>query len=163
MDSSAERDGDHLPRVSRSLAEHHDLEAFIEASDDSDPHEDVIDHDRSVLREEEERERLLTKETPVARLQKVFGARSSDGEPTKLGKNERRRQRRREKRAARRKKRSGGKDDGELMFEMEEGGLKDSGSEASSSSLDLRGHHMGKSMDNKLVCTSFGESHRRLT
>ncbi len=138
------------PRHSSTRAQN---ETLLNATDDSDSNEDVVDHDRSVLREEEEREQLLSKDTPVERLQKVFGGRSNDGGPLKIGRKERRRQKRREKRDVRRKRRKGQDAEGQLMFEMEEGGLMDSASEASTSSLDLHSQNLGGLLDKRSVGT----------
>jgi hypothetical protein len=130
-------------------------ESSFNAADDSDSYEDVVGHDRSVLKEEEEREKLLTRDTPVQRLQKAFGNTSDHGEQVRIGKKEHRRQRRREKRHAKKKRRTrGGDEEGELMFEMEEGGFRDTGSEASTrstSSTDLHAQNLGRLLEKKEV------------
>ncbi|KZF23688.1 Phosphodiest-domain-containing protein [Xylona heveae TC161] len=103
---------------------------------------DIARHDRSVLEEEEERERLLTGGSSAgAGFRRMFSGGNQGPERVRIGKSERKRQKRRDRRAARRpgKGKHGTR---ELMFELEEGGLRtDTGSDisgASSSEIDRR-------------------------
>ena len=103
---------------------------------------ELSEHDRSVLQEEEDLERLLTKQNaapPPLGLKRIFsGSRGDDGERVRIG----RREKRREKQRRRRRKRRGHSDEeGELMFEMEERGFKDdseSGRSSDASDEDRR-------------------------
>lgn len=124
-------------------------------------------HDRSVLEDEEELERLVTVQQarkkrpgPVEELRRIFSGgtgSADDGNAIHLGaggqstggkrerrkeKRDKRRERRREKAARRHRKRgsslSGSKDEeGELMFEMEEGYRDDISEMTSSTSSDV--------------------------
>jgi len=82
---------------------------------------ELNEHDLAVLKEEEEREKLLTRSrSPVDGLRRVFSGGNAlplDGGSVRIGKREKRRQRRRDRRA----KRGRQGEDGQLMFEMEEG------------------------------------------
>ncbi|PGH08464.1 hypothetical protein AJ80_07863 [Polytolypa hystricis UAMH7299] len=98
---------------------------------------ELAQHDRTVLEEEEELEKLLVKSSPTDGLRRIFGASSHDnGSSVRIGKKERRRRRRSERRAQRLKE-SGNTDvEGELMYEMEGGFKDDSSSQASTTSFD---------------------------
>ncbi|EFE29507.1 uncharacterized protein ARB_03653 [Trichophyton benhamiae CBS 112371] len=101
---------------------------------------DLVQHDRTVLEEEEERERLLirAKSSPTDGLRRIFGANPHDNGSfsVKIGKRDRSRRRRRELAAMtsdRRRRRSSAQsnndamtlgEDDELMYEMEEGVCK---------------------------------------
>lgn len=104
-------------------------------SEDEDFHElhefsGVRGDDRELLREEEERENLLSTRKQDEGRSSVLGALS------RSERQRRRKLRRSKKSKARGKVRPGEKS--ELIFDMEEGGLKDDGSsQSSSSSLDL--------------------------
>lgn len=87
---------------------------------------ELAQHDRSVLDEEDEMEKLLTR--PPAGLRRIL---SPNGSSVRIGRKERRRARR-EARQARRERVS---EEGELMYEMEEG-LGDDDSLMSGSSVD---------------------------
>ncbi|KAJ9314305.1 hypothetical protein DTO271D3_5534 [Paecilomyces variotii] len=78
---------------------------------------ELAEHDRKVLEDEEELEKLLTKRGPTQGLQRIF---SPGGSSVKIGKKERR-QRRREMKAAYRRRNEKPDEEGELMHEMEEG------------------------------------------
>ncbi|KKZ67479.1 ectonucleotide pyrophosphatase/phosphodiesterase family member 1/3 [[Emmonsia] crescens] len=97
---------------------------------------ELSQHDRTVLEEEEERERLLVKKRPTDGLRRIFG--HENGSSVRIGKRERRRQRRLQRRAER-IKRMGDKGEEEgLMFEMEEGTFHDdASSQSSGTSSDL--------------------------
>ncbi len=95
---------------------------------------EIAEHDRSLLKEEEEREKLLTGDSAGKGLRRIFSGPHSNGSKVKIGRQERRTQRRQDRRAARRKKRGRNDEEGELMYEMEEGGLRDDASSASSNS-----------------------------
>ncbi|KAJ5157697.1 pyrophosphatase/phosphodiesterase [Penicillium canariense] len=88
-------------------------------------------HDRSVLEEEDELEKLLTRRGPTHELRRIF---SPNGSSVRIGKRERRRARK-EARLSRRERVS---EEGELMYEMEEGlGEDETASLMSGSSTDL--------------------------
>jgi hypothetical protein len=91
-------------------------------------------HDRSVLEDEDELEKLLTRTGPAHGLRRIF---SPNGNSVRIGKRERRRARR-EARLSRRERVS---EEGELMYEMEEGlgDDDDTSSLMSGSSIDLDG------------------------
>jgi hypothetical protein len=90
---------------------------------------ELASHDRTVLDEEDEMEKLLTRRGPALGLRRMF---SPSGGNVRIGKKERRRARR----EARRRERVS--EEGELMYEMEEG-LNDDDSLISDSSSDLDG------------------------
>lgn len=90
---------------------------------------ELASHDRAVLDEEDEMEKLLTRRGPAQGLRRMF---SPSGGNVRIGKKERRRAR---KEARRRERVS---EEGELMYEMEEG-LNDDDSLISGSSSDLDG------------------------
>jgi len=94
---------------------------------------EIAEHDRSVLKEEEEREKLLTEGDSAAKgLRRIFSGSHSNGSRVKIGRQERRRQRKQERKAARRRRKGKNNEEGELMYEMEEGGVHDDVSSASS-------------------------------
>jgi hypothetical protein len=94
---------------------------------------ELSQHDRSVLEDEDELEKLLTRTGPALGLRRIF---SPNGSSVRIGKRERRRARR-EARLSRRERVS---EEGELMYEMEEGlGDDDTSSLMSGSSMDLDG------------------------
>lgn len=103
---------------------------------------EIAEHDRSVLKEEEEREKLLTEADSAGKgLRRIFSGSHGNGSKVKIGKQEQRRQRRQDRKAARRRRRGKNDEEGELMYEMEEGGLHDdvsSGSSNDSSDIDRR-------------------------
>ena len=92
---------------------------------------ELNDCDASLLREEEERETLLTKEGRLDGVKRLFKGSSSDPGAT-MGEKEARRQRRSKRRSSRRGLRGESAEEGQLMFEMEEG-FKDTSSRSSSS------------------------------
>lgn len=92
---------------------------------------ELAQHDRSVLDEEDEMEKLLTRRSPAHGLRRIFSPSASS---VRIGKKERRRARR-EARQTRRERVS---EEGELMYEMEEG-FRDLDSLMSRSSSDLDG------------------------
>lgn len=147
-----------LPRLTRLLAAMRSLESpsLLSPSNydndasslrspseqDSDPEDDeflrhprstleLAQHDRSVLDEEDEMEKLLTRHSPTQGLRRIFSPSASS---VRIGKKERRRARR-EARQTRRERVS---EEGELMYEMEEG-FRDVDSLMSRSSSDLDG------------------------
>ncbi|KAJ5937520.1 pyrophosphatase/phosphodiesterase [Penicillium verhagenii] len=90
---------------------------------------ELANHDRGVLDDEDELEKLLTRRGPTHGLRRMF---SPNGSSVRIGKKERRRARK-EARLSRRARVS---EEGELMYEMEEG-LGDDESVMSGSSIDL--------------------------
>ncbi|KAL4920804.1 alkaline-phosphatase-like protein [Aspergillus aurantiobrunneus] len=96
---------------------------------------ELAEHDRTVLDDEEETEKLLTRSGPTHDLRRLFSPNRSN---VRIGKKEARRQRRKEKRDARkaRRERRHSHDD-EEMYEMEEGHPGDESSLLSTSSSEL--------------------------
>lgn len=92
---------------------------------------ELNDYDASLLREEEEREKLLAKGTRFDGVKRLFKGSLSDREIS-MDENGARRQRRRERRGSRRGLLGENAEEGQLMFEMEEG-FKDTSSRSSSS------------------------------
>ena len=100
---------------------------------------EIAEHDRGLLDEEEEREKLLIggrahKDPPKG----FFGRRQKDKEPSviELDENKKKPERARKSRGG--KKRNRKDEEGELLYEMEEGGeTYDASSQASSSSAEL--------------------------
>ncbi|KAL6720853.1 hypothetical protein ACLMJK_002778 [Lecanora helva] len=99
---------------------------------------EIAQYDDELLQEEEERENLLTNGTNQEKQRGFFGKRAKDKSSRKdTGQDERRKPRRSRRR---REKASSGRHDeeGELMYEMEEGGpTSEISSQASSSSTEL--------------------------
>jgi predicted AlkP superfamily pyrophosphatase or phosphodiesterase len=91
--------------------------------------------DDHILQEDAEVEELLSKPGKFSTLRKVLGAKNN-GDPVKVSRREERRQRHAEKSARKRRRSSMGNEDGQLMFEMEEGNPETS-SISSADSLDL--------------------------
>lgn len=91
---------------------------------------ELAQHDRSVLEDEDELEKLLTRRGPAHGIRRIF---SPNGSRVRIGKKERRA--RREARQARRERVS---EEGELMYEMEEG-FRDDDSLMSGSSSNMDG------------------------
>ncbi|KAK2804049.1 hypothetical protein FQN51_002580 [Onygenales sp. PD_10] len=101
---------------------------------------ELSQHDRTVLEEEEERERLLVKTSPTDPLRRIFGSKHDNGSSVRIGKRERRRQRRLERRAARMERKGRKEEEAELMYEMEEGVFEDDASSQSSTTSSDLGH-----------------------
>ncbi|KAI9847371.1 MAG: hypothetical protein M1837_002559 [Sclerophora amabilis] len=101
---------------------------------------EIASHDRTVLDEEEEREKLLVRKSSSRSLRGIFHGGDDNGSTVRIGKTERRNQKRKNRRDSRREKRRVKRDemlarkeeDQELMYEMEEGGLKSDASSVSS-------------------------------
>ncbi|KAI9892635.1 MAG: ectonucleotide pyrophosphatase phosphodiesterase [Vezdaea aestivalis] len=118
-------------------------------------------HDLSVLREEEEREKLLVEGSTGEGLRRIFSGGLSNSSKVKIGKRDRRKKRRREQREERRARKQllmeGKGEEGEMMVEMEEGVFdSDEGSYTSESSSELdrrkyRDGFGGKSSTSKCV------------
>ncbi|KAI9825292.1 MAG: hypothetical protein M1832_001326 [Thelocarpon impressellum] len=99
---------------------------------------EIAEHDRSVLEQEEEREKLLVAGESPTGLGRIFSGGFSNGSRVKVGKRQRRKEKRREKRRSKRERSRGDGEDGALMYEMEEGGLRsDDSSVSSDASSDL--------------------------
>ena len=115
---------------------------------DEDVLEDPTEHDRTVLEEEEQREKLVTESS-----NRPDGSIAND--EGSLG--ERRRARRKERRRLRKSKRrekGSADEEGKLMYEMEEGGSRGDLSSSSSSSLELD-HSKYQSPSINTVCEPF--------
>jgi hypothetical protein len=101
---------------------------------------EIAEHDRTVLEEEDEREKLLASGGAGDGLRKIFSIGSANN--IMVGKGERRKRKREMRKAARRErrrnKRLGTGEAQDLMFEMEEGRTgRDSASESSDGSSDI--------------------------
>ena len=101
---------------------------------------ELAEFDRCLLEEDEDREKLLVSQSSGQGIRAVVKGGNSHGSQVRIGRRERRRRRKATK------GRKGRKDDeqGELMYEMEEGGRKDdasSESAGSSSELDRQKFH----------------------
>lgn len=105
---------------------------------------ELSQHDRTVLEEEEERERLLVKQSPTHGLRRIFG--HDNGSSVRIGKQERRRQRRLQRRADRIKRMEEKGEEMGLMFEMEEGNIDDNTSSHSSGGSSILIHPGYKSV-----------------
>lgn len=81
---------------------------------------ELAQHDRAVLEDEEELEKLLTKSSPASGIRRIF---SPNAGSVRIGKRDRRNEGRSDRRN-RRHESTG--EDGELMYEMEEGYRDDS-------------------------------------
>jgi hypothetical protein len=120
------------------------LRSLSEQDSDSDDDEflrksrttlELAEHDRAVLEEEEEMEKLLVRSGPTHGLRRIF---SPNGSSVKIGKYERDRDRRRKRQDERkRRRRSAAGQNGELMYEMEEGYRESESSLLSGSSSEL--------------------------
>jgi hypothetical protein len=104
---------------------------FIQANHSS---LELAKHDRQVLEEEEEMEKLLTRSGPADGLRRIFSSKHDkfDQHSVRIGKRERRRRRRRERLAAQRDHQGKADEEGILLHEMEEGEFKDDTSSLSS-------------------------------
>ena len=100
---------------------------------------ELANHDRCLLDEEEEREQLLASQrTQKAPTKGFFGRRRKDQRPAEVELNEKKPEIRRSHKTRREKKGSSKDEEGELLYEMEEGGeTYDTSSQASSSSAEL--------------------------
>lgn len=100
---------------------------------------ELRDHDRGLLKEEDEQIELLRRKGPLDFFKRLFkGSRQENGRNEKISRREARRQKRKERGARSRKRWKGEapKGEGEMMFEMEEG-YKDSSSQSETSSMEL--------------------------
>lgn len=92
-------------------------------------------HDRTVLEEEEELERLLTRRAnPPSGLQRIFSSTHDTGSSVRIGKRDMKR-RRKKRRPPQSRMNRGGDEEGELMYEMEEGDAFNKEDDGSTSSL----------------------------
>lgn len=100
---------------------------------------EIAEHDRGLLDEEEEREKLLVAEVVQKASSKgFFGRRQTNEKLAQIELNENKSKPRRSHKKRREKKGSGKDEEGELLYEMEEGGESyDTSSQASSSSAQL--------------------------
>lgn len=117
-----------------SLSTHSRSDSEDESAYETYEFSDVTGNDRELLLEEEEREKLLGTRKQDEGRSRVLGSSSHDekGDRRKLRRKLRRSRKSRADGKARRDEKS------ELMYEMEEGGLKDdASSQSSSSTLDL--------------------------
>ena len=106
-----------------------DVSPLSSDADSDDEPSEVRNHDHELLQEDEERENLLLQGSKRASPKGFFNRASRNNEGDGLKKQEARRKRRRH---------GGTDEDGELMYEMEEGGPhSDISSQASMSSSEL--------------------------
>jgi hypothetical protein len=97
---------------------------------------ELNEFDASVLRDEEERQNLLTKKGPFDGIKNAFRV-SSSNLPLRQDDRKARRQRRKEQRASERGLKGESAEEGQLLFEMEEGFKDISSRSTSSDSLRL--------------------------
>lgn len=114
---------------------------------------EIAEHDRGLLDEEEERERLLAagsvQKTPSKGF---FGRRQDIKRPGEVELGENKRKPRRSHKTRREKKGIGKDEEGELLYEMEEGGeTYDTSSQASSSSAELDKLNLARSSMSKVI------------
>lgn len=124
-----------------------DAASFHSASDlDSDSEDDSLvemvrsnrrpnHHDRTLLLQEEERDRLLSRSEPFEDTRPPFTSINHEGAATKISKREAKRRKHREHGSRGRERDQKHHKTGELMYEMEEG-IKDLSSQSSSSSFE---------------------------
>ena len=106
-----------------------------EESDQQDEEFAIVEGgDRMILEEEEEREKLLTSSKQPIALELLSDADRHNDRVARNGRKERRSQRRRDRKAKKRQSKPY-KDEGELMYEMEQGVLHDRASSESSTSM----------------------------
>ena len=100
---------------------------------------EVAERDHGLLHEEEEREELLTQAgIKTAPSKGFFGRRPKGKRPAEIELSEQKQQGRRPHKSRKAKKRGGKDEEGELLYEMEEGGeTYDTSSQASSSSAEI--------------------------
>ena len=114
---------------------------------------ELAEHDRGLLDEEEERETLLTggraqKDPPKG----FFGRKQKDKEPSAFELKENKKRPGRARKGKRGKKRNRKDEEGELLYEMEEGGeTYDTSSQASSSSAELDKLNLSDSSMSKVL------------
>ncbi|GAB7352746.1 hypothetical protein MBLNU459_g3098t1 [Dothideomycetes sp. NU459] len=104
---------------------------------------DIRQHDRSIIEGEEEVEKLLTAKDEQSGFKNMFRRKDGAGNEVKISDKQRRqykREARREGRRNRRKRRK--EEESELMYEMEEGGPKDS-SDSSGNSSEIDRQKLG--------------------
>ena len=95
---------------------------------------EIAEHDRGLLDEEEEREELLALPSPKG----LFGRRRKEKKLAQIELHESKQKSRRPHKTRKEKQGSGNDEEGELLYEMEEGGeTYDTSSQASSSSAEL--------------------------
>ncbi|KAM0802327.1 alkaline-phosphatase-like protein [Usnea florida] len=135
-----------VARERDSKEDYRDESSDAESEFDNDPvaqharnSRELAEHDRGLLDEEEERETLLTggraQEDPPKGF---FGRRDKDKEPSAIELNEKKKRPGRTRKGKRGKKRNRKDEEGELLYEMEEGReTYDASSQASSSSAEL--------------------------
>src|SRR5271170_4768422 len=95
---------------------------------------EVHETDRAILKEEEDREKLLARPSRLDKIRQALVPKDGSGEP---GTRRQKRRKRRERRKAERRERGKNVEDAELMFEME-GGFKDTSSGSSTDSETSR-------------------------
>ena len=138
-----------------------DLEDDRFSDDPIENSSDLAKHDNDILAEEDEREELLTRDRNghgSGDKHKSFWAVRSDSQEKKSLRREARRSKRRKSRRTREKN----DEEGELMFEMEEGGPKsDTSSQASSSSIELDKTNLERPRKSK-VCYSLNSGRRTI-
>ena len=115
---------------------------------------EIAQHDNEILEEEEERVKLLLDErsTDKPEHRGKDGSTGSTPKTENAGRNNQKTNRRR------RKRHGGMSEEGELMYEMEEGGLKSETSSQASSSLELDKLNAGARHASKSRVSKVGES-----
>ena len=117
---------------------------------------EIAEHDQGLLDEEEEREKLLASEgTQKASSKGFFSKRQKDKRSVEIELSNQKQQPRRSHKTRREKKGSSKDEEGELLYEMEEGGeTYDTSSQASSSSAELDKQGLIHSPTSKVLHTS---------
>ena len=134
------------PPTTQGREDYRDGSSDAESDFENDPAFDhprnsigIAERDHDLLDEEEEREKLLaTRGTQNASSKGFFSRRRKDKRPSEIELNEKKRPSLRPHKTRKEKKGSGKDEEGELLYEMEEGGeTYDTSSQASSSSAEL--------------------------
>ncbi|KAI9677995.1 MAG: hypothetical protein M1817_005939 [Caeruleum heppii] len=133
----------------RSVSEQDSDSEDDQVLDDAQNSLELAEHDRALLDEEDEREKLLAPGENETGLRRIFSGGLSNGSRVRIGRRERRRKRRRERNGGRMVHGEQG-EDGELMYEMEEGGLKsDTSSISTEGSLELEREKYAASLEKR--------------
>ena len=121
----------------RSLSEQESDSDDDQVLDGARDSREIAEHDRSVLEQEDEREKLLAAGDEGGGLRRIFTGGFSNASRVKVGRRQQRKDRRERRRGKKDRLLSGQGQDGELMYEMEEGGLKSDASSISDASSEL--------------------------
>ena len=106
------------------------------------------EHDRSVLLEDDQREKLLANNKSLDTVKRAFGVRNDNGSPIKVATREGRRRRKWRRRRTQRRSHSKEDEEEEQIFEME-AGFKDTSSQSDTSTTGPDRRKWG--LDEKIV------------